>query len=67
MSLGISIGVLDGIDKHRRGDPIDCFADVFTYWKQQPTPQSPTNWDTIKVVLQSNCVGEKDLSDSLGM
>ena len=38
VSLEISMGVLDGIEKHRRGDPLECFSDVFTYWQQQSTP-----------------------------
>ena len=67
VSLGISVAVLDGIEKHRRGNPLECFNDVFTLWQQQSTPQSPTNWATLKAVLRSNYVGEEELSDSLGM
>ena len=64
-SLGISMGVLDGIDKHRRGDPLECFGNVFTCWQQQSTPQSPANWATIVTVLRSNYVGEEELSDTI--
>ena len=28
VSLGISMGVLDGIEKHRLADPLECFSDV---------------------------------------
>ena len=62
LSLGISSSVLDGIEKHRRGDPLECFSDVFTYWQQQSTPQSPANWATLVTVLRSNYVGEEELS-----
>ena len=65
MSLGISSSVLDGIDQHRRGDPLECFSDVFTYWQQQSTPQSPANWATLVTVLRSNYVGEEVLSDTI--
>ena len=65
VSLGISMGVLDGIDLHRRGDPLECFSDVFTYWQQQSTPQSPANWATLVTVLRSNYVGEEELSDTI--
>ena len=34
VSLGIGMGVLNGIEKHRRGDPLECFSDVFAYWQQ---------------------------------
>ena len=65
VSLGISMGVLDGIEKHRLADPIECFSDVFTYWQQQSTPQSPANWTTLVAVLRSNYVGEEELSDTI--
>ena len=63
MSLGISMGVLDGIEKHRLADPLECFSDVFTCWQQQSTPQSPANWASLVAVLRSNYVGEEKLSD----
>ena len=65
MSLGISIDVLDGFEKERRGDLHDCFTDVFTYWQKQSTPQSPANWGTLVTVLRSNNVGQKELSDTI--
>ena len=65
LSLGISSCVLDGIEKHRRGDCLECFSDVFTCWQQQSTPQSPVNWATLVTVLQSNYVGEEELSDTV--
>ena len=65
LSLGISSSVLDGIEKHRRGDCLECFSDVFTYWQQQSTPQSPANWATLVTVLRSNYVGEEELSDTI--
>ena len=63
--MGISSSVLDGIEKHRRGDCLECFSDVFTYWQQQSTPQSPANWATLVTVLRSNIVREKKLSDTI--
>ena len=63
--MGISSSILDGIDQHRRGDCLDCFSDVFTFWQQQSTPQSPANWATLVAVLRSNYVGEETLGDIL--
>ena len=65
MSLGISASVLNGIDQYRRGEPDVCFSDVFTYWQNHSTPQSPANWATIVEVLRSNTVGEEALSDNI--
>ena len=62
LCLGIGSSILDGIEKHRRGDPLECFSDVFTCWQQQSTPQSPANWATLVTVLRSNYVGEEALS-----
>ena len=67
VSLGMDQSQLDGIDQHRRGDPLECFSDVFTYWQQQSTPQSPANWATLVTVLRSNYVGEEELSDTTFM
>ena len=63
VSMGISMGDLDGIEKHRRGDCLECFSDVFTFWQQKSTPQRPANWATIVAVLRSKYVGEKELGD----
>lgn len=63
--LGISSSALDGIEKRRRGDCHECFGDVFTHWQQLSTPQSPANWATLVTVLQSNYVGEEELSDTI--
>ena len=65
VSLGMDQGQLDGFDQHRRGDCLECFSDVFTYWQQQSTPQSPANWATLVAVLRSNYVGEEELSDTI--
>ena len=65
VSLGISTSILDGIEKHRRGNCLECFSDVFTCWQQQSTPQSPANWTALVNVLRSNSVGEEELSDTI--
>ena len=65
LSLGISSSILDGIEKHRRGDCLECFSDVFTCWQQQSTPRSPANWTSLVAVLRSNSVGEEELSDTI--
>ena len=62
VSLGIEQNDLDAIDQHRRGDPLDCFSDVFTCWQQQSTLESPADWATLVTVLRSNFVGEEELS-----
>ena len=65
VSLGMDQSQLDGINMHRLADPLECFSDVFTYWQQQSTPQSPANWATLVTVLRSNYVGEEELSDTI--
>ena len=65
VSLGIKKNDLDAIEQHHRGDPLECFSDVFTYWQQQSTPQSPANWATLVTVLRSNYVGERRLSNTI--
>ena len=65
VSLGMDQSQLDAIDQHRRGDRLECFSDVFTYWQQQSTPQSPANWATLVTVLRSNYVGAEVLSDTI--
>ena len=63
VSLEMDQSQLDGIEWHRRGDCLECFSDVFSYWQQQSTPQSPANWATLVTVLRSNYVGEEVLAD----
>ena len=65
VSLGMDQSQLDAINMHRLADPLECFSDVFTYWQQQSTPQSPANWATLVTVLRSNYVGEEELSDTI--
>ena len=65
VSLGMDQSQLDGINMRRLADSLECFSDVFTYWQQQSTPQSPTNWATLVAVLRSNYVGEEVLSDTI--
>ena len=65
VSLGMDQSQLDGINMRRLADPLECFSDVFTYWQQQSTPQSPANWATLVTVLRSNYVGEEELSDTI--
>ena len=62
-SLGITVDILDSIKRNHRGNLLECFSDVFTYWQQQSTPQSPANWATLVTVLRSNYVGEDALGD----
>ena len=65
VSLGMSMGALDGIDQYRRGDPLECFSDAFTSWQHHSTPQNTANWGTLATVLRSNYVGEEELSDTI--
>ena len=65
VSLGMDQSQLDAINMRRLADPLECFSDVFTYWQQQSTPQSPANWATLVTVLRSNYVGEEELSDTI--
>ena len=65
ISLGMDTNQLDAINMHRLADPLECFSDVFTWWQQQSTPQSPANWATLVTVLRSNTVAEEELSDTI--
>ena len=56
---------LNAIDTHRRGDPHDCFVDVFDHWMNQPTPQRPFCWRTVITVLQSPLISEVTLARKL--
>ena len=63
VALGLSQAQIDAIDCHRRGDPFECFSDVFKYWQNESTPERPANWATLISVLQSNTVGEEALAE----
>ena len=56
---------LNAIDTHRRGNPHDCFVDVFDHWMNQPTSQRPFCWNTIITVLQSPLINEVILARKL--
>ena len=63
--LGLSLPQIDAIDSHRRGEPFECFADVFKYWQSESTPERPANWATLISVLRSNTVGEETLAEHI--
>ena len=65
VALGLSQPQINAIDGHRRGEPFECFSDVFNYWQSESTPERPANWATLISVLRSNTVGEKVLVEDL--
>ena len=64
-ALGLSQSRIDAIDRHRRGEPFECFSDVFKYWQSESTPERPANWATLISVLRSNTVGEEALAEHI--
>ena len=65
VALGLSQPQIDAIDGHRRGEPFECFSDVFKYWQSESTPERPANWATLISVLRSNTVGEEALAEHI--
>ena len=65
MALGLSQAQINAIDAQHRGDPLDCFAEVFHLWQQLSTPQQPVSWSTVVTVLNSRTVGEESLAGFL--
>jgi hypothetical protein len=63
VQLGVPPHVLDSFWKSRACDSMDCFRDVFTYWKDKCT--KPYCWETIIEVLQTPAVGQEDLALNL--
>ena len=63
MALGLGQTQLNAIDSQHRGNPLDCFTEVFNHWQHLPTPQQPVSWYTLITVLRS--VGEESLVDSI--
>jgi hypothetical protein len=61
--LGVPPHVLDSFWKRRACDSMDCFSDVFTYWKDKCT--RPYCWQTIIEVLQTPAVGQGTLAENL--
>ena len=62
VALNLSQAQLNAIEKQHRGDPLDCFAEVFNHWQQLSTPQQPVSWTTLVAVLRSDTVGEESLA-----
>ena len=65
VALGLSQAQINAIDAQHRGDPLDCFAEVFHLWQQLSTTQQPVSWTTLVTVLCSRTVGEERLAGDL--
>ena len=65
VSLGLCQPQINAIDAQHRGDPLDCFAEVFHLWQQLSTPQQPVSWTTLVTMLRSRTVGEELLANNL--
>ena len=65
VALGLTQSRIDAIDNHRRGDPFECFSDVFKYWQSESTPEQPANWAFLISVLRSYTVGEETLAEHI--
>ena len=63
LALGVDRAWIDSIEMQRRGDPLDCFSDVFHYWQQHATPKHPADWTFLIAVLRSQYIGEERLAD----
>ena len=44
VAVGMSQSQIDAVDIHRRGQPFDCFSDVFKHWQDASTLEQPANW-----------------------
>ena len=65
VALGLSQSRIEAIDNHRRGEPFECFSDVFKYWQSESTPDQPANWACLIKMLRSNTVGEETLAEHI--
>ena len=67
MNVGIKLGFsyehLNSIDNQHRGDPMRCYAAVFSEWKS--TGALAYTWETIINVLESNLVKKIDLAKTI--
>ena len=65
VAVGMSQSQIDAVDSHRRGEPFDCFSDVFKHWQDTSTPEQPANWASLVTVLRSRIVGEEALAKNI--
>ena len=63
IKLRISFECLNSIDKQHHGDPMRCYAAVFSKWKSTGT--LAYTWETIINVLESNLVKKIDLAKTI--
>ena len=61
--LGLTAEQLNCIDQQRRGIQMNCFSDVFEWWKNQQT--QPYTWATIIRALRAPQVNQPRLADTL--
>ena len=65
VAVGMSRSQIDAVDIHRRGQPFNCFIDVFKHWQDTSTPQQPANWASLITLLRSRIVGEEALAERI--
>ena len=67
MNVGIMLRIsyerLNSIDNQHRGDPMRCYAAVFSEWEKIGT--LAYTWETIINVLESNLVKKIDLAKTI--
>ena len=61
--LGVPAHFLESFWRQRGGNSMDCFGDVFVYWKEKCT--MPYTWLTIIQVLEMPAVGQLELAQTL--
>ena len=65
LQLGLTWGVLKGIDTISQSDTNLCYSNVFTQWKNQTSTTHPYTWSTLVQALKAPAVGEQRLADKI--
>lgn len=63
VQLGVPVHMLDSFWRQRSNNNMDCFKDVFTYWKDKCTKSY--SWLTMIQVLETPAVGQMELAQNI--
>ena len=63
VQLGVPVHMLDLFWRQRSNNNMDCFKDVFTYWKDKCTKSY--SWLTMIQVLETPAVGQMELAQNI--
>ena len=64
VQLDIPAGQLESFLTKCLGNPMECFQEVFIYWKDNPTTKA-YSWRSVVEVLRSAHVGQTDLAEQI--